>query len=208
MPTLAAFVQRLLTEGKALLRKPPSFRAAERAEAARVLEPAFGAYRLSMAGPALDFDASAAVDAAEHVAWACWFLLHRDEEAAAVEKALDFPAPPDPTPAACLSADLTLRYLPQVYRRARGLDPSDVLTAALARTLRRWPLSGVLSDEEEGPLTPVAFGGHAGLLLLYAERLAEHYRPAWSPSGAAREYVELVFAERGLAAPAAKPEDV
>jgi hypothetical protein len=208
MPTLAAFVQRLLTEGKALLRKPPSFSAAERAEAARVLEPAFGAYRLSVAGPALDFDTAAAVAAAEYVAAACWFLLHRDEDTAAVEKALDFPAPPEPSPAACLSADLTLRYLPQVYRRARGLDPSDVLTAALARTLRRWPLSGVLSDEEEEPLTPAALGGHPGLLLLYAERLADHYRPAWSPAGAVREFVELVFAERGLAVPAAKPEAV
>jgi hypothetical protein len=44
-------------------------------------------------------------------------------------------------------------------------------------------------------------GGHPGLLLLYAERLAEHLRPEWVPDGPARPYVELVFTQRGLPVP-------
>ena len=89
-----------------------------------------------------------------------------------------------PTPAHHLSADLTLRYLPQVLNRARGLDPTDPLIGLLEDVLRRWPLSGVLSDVAEAPLGSLEFGGHPGLLLLYAERLAANDRPAWRPAQA------------------------
>ena len=63
--------------------------------------------------------------------------------------------------------------------------------------LRQWPLTGVLADVAEEPLTPPEFDGHPGLLLLYAERLARHEKPAWVPHGKAFEYVELVFRELG-----------
>src|SRR5438093_406611 len=66
------------------------------------------------------------------------------------------------------------------------------------RQPRRWPLSGVLADIDEPPLLPVDLGGHPGLLLLYAERLARQRRPAWVADGPAREYIELVFGERNL----------
>src|SRR5207253_6819460 len=102
-----------------------------------------------------------------------------------------------PSAAQHLSADLVLRYLPQVYHRARAFAPDDALTQALAAALRQWPLSGVLADLEEGPLTPVDFHGHPGLQLLYAERLARHEKPAWVPGGRGFEVVELVLAERG-----------
>src|SRR5205823_131332 len=99
--------------------------------------------------------------------------------------------------------DLMLRFLPQVYRRARGIAVDDVLAATLAQTLRRWPLSGVLSDVAEAPLTPLDLNGHPGLLLLYAERLAGNVKPAWLPAdGPVREQVDRVFAERGLTVPA------
>ena len=79
-------------------------------------------------------------------------------------------------------------------KRARGLDPTDPLAEILGDLLRRWPLSGALSDIEDGPLVPPAFGGHPGLLLLYAERVNAHDRPAWrpEPSTAAYDYYQLV----------------
>ena len=80
----------------------------------------------------------------------------------------------------------------------------DKLTALLEEVLRRWPLSGVLADIDEAPLTPLTFGGHPGLLMLYAERLAQHEKPAWIPSGAAMEYVELVYADLGKDCPEPK----
>jgi hypothetical protein len=92
---------------------------------------------------------------------------------------------------------VTLRFLPQVHRRARAVAPDDRLAALLAGVLRQWPLSGVLSDVEEGPAAPPDFGGHPGLLLLYAERLARNEKPAWLPAGPGLEYLELVLADLG-----------
>jgi hypothetical protein len=71
------------------------------------------------------------------------------------------------------------------------------LASYLADLLRTWPLSGVLSDLPEGPEDVGDLGGHPGLWMLYAERLAIDERPAWMVRGPAREYVELVFHELG-----------
>ena len=64
----------------------------------------------------------------------------------------------------------------------------------MADVLRRWPLSGVLSDVVEAPIGPLEFGGHPGLMLLYAERLGDNDRPALATerSSPAWEYYELV----------------
>jgi hypothetical protein len=64
----------------------------------------------------------------------------------------------------------------------------------LGDLLRRWPLSGALSDVDGAPIGPTDFDGHPGLLLLYAERLDGHDRPAWrpGPSSPAYDYWELV----------------
>jgi hypothetical protein len=99
-----------------------------------------------------------------------------------------------------LSADLMLRFLPRLHGRARAIAADDVLTRSLSLLLRRWPLSGVLSDIGEAPENLELLEAHPGLLLQYAERLADHYRPAWVPERlAARDHVELVFTQRGLA---------
>jgi hypothetical protein len=108
-----------------------------------------------------------------------------------IDKQLKMPGSPQ-TPAQHLSADLLLRFLAQVHRRARARDPVDPLPALLEKVLRQWPLSGVLADIDEGPMAPLDFGGHAGLMLLYAERLASREKPAWFPTGKLLEYLELV----------------
>lgn len=203
----AEFLQRLLRDGSALLAAPPVLQDGDRAAATAVLAAAFADAVLDVAGPPLGFEASAALAAAEFVGRACWFLVSRSEPAEMVERALPLPPPP-PRPAAHLSADLTLRFLPALHRRARALAVDDVLTRALERTLREWPLSGAGADLTAPPLTAPDFAGHAGLLLLYAERLALHPRPAWAPAGPARAYIELVFAERGLRVPAEAVQEV
>jgi MoxR-vWA-beta-propeller ternary system domain bpX4 len=206
MAGFAEFLKRLLTEGAAVLRDRPSFDAQERSQATAVLERAYANARLHVAGPLLDFDAPTALAAAEVVWLAGWFLLVRNEESDEVEKGLRLPEPTR-HPGRHLSADLTLRYLPQIYQRARSIAADDVLTHGLARILQQWPLSGVLAALDDGPTTPLDALNHPGLFLLYAERLAEHASPAalarcgsdWTPrQGLAREWVERVFAERGF----------
>ena len=195
------FLQRLLAEGVVVLHERPRINVAERAKATAVLEKAFACASLQVAGPRLDFDAPTALAGAELVWLASWFLVVRSDEPDEVASALRMPEP-GAQPGQHLSADLTLRYLPQVFHRARGLAADDVLTAGLARILRQWPLSGVLVGLEEGPASTIEAMDHPGLLLLYAERLAEQPTPAWTPlQGPARDWVERVFDERGLAVP-------
>src|SRR5207253_2139359 len=109
---MAAFtdlLRGLLEEGSARLQAPPLPRPEERAPALALLESAFRDHRLDVAGPALDFAPAAALAAAEFTAWACWFLVHRGEAPAEVERALKPPAPPR-SAAEHLAADVVFRF--------------------------------------------------------------------------------------------------
>jgi hypothetical protein len=196
MAGMRQLLEQLLNEGKMqFLERPDSAREPE-PEALPLLAKAYSSYRLEVAGPLIPFDAQTAWSAAELVRQAGWFLVSHDEPEADLESRLQLVGPPT-TAAQHLSADVTLRYLPQVHRRARALSPDDLLAKKLTTILRQWPLSGVLADIEEEPLGPLDFDGHAGLCLLYAERLARHEKPAWRPRGPALEYVRWVWQELG-----------
>jgi hypothetical protein len=195
MSPFAEFLDVLLREGRAVLRGPPHLQAEDK-DAANLLGGIYADYRLRVAGPAINFDPGAAQAAATLVYRACWFLLSRDEPESELDRLLKLPAPAC-SPAAHLSADLVLRFLPQVHHRAKAHNPADRLTALLADVLRRWPLSGVLADVDEGPLTAITFDDHPGLFMLYVERLAQHEKPAWIPHGPDVAYLELVYSELG-----------
>jgi hypothetical protein len=207
VPLFDEFLTRLFDEGKIIFRTAPRDRPS--ASAVAVLTAAFEAYRLAVAGPRIAFDPEIALAATELVRQASWALVNRDERMTDLVKRLKMPVSPL-TPSQHLSADLTMRYLPQVLRRARGLDPSDPLVAQLSNILRTWPLSGVLSDGAEGPLVPLEFGGHPGLMLLYAERLIGNDRAFWRPvqRGPSWDYYELVLEERGQPIRAADGNEV
>ncbi len=192
MATLGHFLQGLLDEGRIVLRGRPMPSEADRPSAVARLEAAFQVHRLDVAGPPIPFEPTAALAAAELVRLASWFLLNRSETVEMMERCLAMPRPPR-TASEHLSADLTFRFLPQIQRRARAIAPGDGLASFLADVLRAWPLSGVLSDIEEGPKDVGDLGAHPGLWMLYAERLALDEKPAWMPRGAAKGHVELVF---------------
>lgn len=196
MPAFADFLQRVLDEGEAVFVGPPT--GAGDDDAARmVLSKAFVDHALDVAGPPISFDPAAALTAAHVLADACWRLVAPTDATAARA-----PVGEPRTPAAHLSADVTLRFLPMVYRRAAARAMDDPLGAELANILRRWPLSGVLADLPGGPDGELEFGGHPGLQLLYAERLNDHEKAAWLPkAGPARERVDLVYRGRGRPLP-------
>lgn len=193
MAAFSEFLTQLLDDGKIVFRaaRPPQDRPTERDRA--TLADAFATVAVSIAGPPIAFDGRTACEAAELVRQASWALVSREERLDELKRRLRMSVAPT-APAQHLSADVMLRYLPQVQRRARGLDAADPLIEILAEVLRRWPLSGALSDVEEGPLGPTDFSGHSGLLLLYTERLAAGDRPAWRPdaSSPAYDYYQLV----------------
>lgn len=195
------WLDRVLDYGESVQDSPPAFSGRERPAVVEVLRSAFARHALDVAGPPVQFEADVALKAAEVLARACWALVAT--EPVVVELAAE-----PSSPSAHLSADVTLRLLPGVYRRARAGDPAGELTAAIDRVLRRWPLSGVLADLDGEPTTPPDFGGHPGLQLLYAERHAGTGRPGWVPAGGpAREWAERVYSERGRPLPTPLDED-
>lgn len=183
--------------GESVQDAPPRLTSAERPAVESRLRAAFELHALDVAGSPVAFDPEAAVGAAVALARACWLLVSADEdERPAV--ALDIR---ERSPAIHLSADVTLRFLPAVYRRARLRDAGGALTTALDRLLRAWPLAGVLADLDGEPTAAPDFG-HTGLNILFAERLAVTRRAGWiPPNGVAREWAERVFAGRGLKLP-------
>ncbi len=200
MSSRAHFFRQLLRNGSAVLRDPPTPTLARDAELEKVLQSAYADYSLDIAGPPLAFDEPTALAAAGVVEQACWALVSQTLPVHELEQRLQMPAPPR-TAAQHLSADLLLRYLPQVHRRTQARDETDPLVQFVEKVLRQWPLSGVLANIEDGPETALGFGGHPGVMLLYAERLAGHENPAWFPGGESAAYVELVWTQLGKTAP-------
>jgi hypothetical protein len=200
MSPLAGFFQALLRDGAVVLQDAPAPELMADAELVAVLQNAYADYCLDIAGPWLAFAQTTALAAAGVVQQACWALVSQALPVEELEKRVRMPGAPR-GPAQHLSADLLLRFLPQVYCRARARDEADPLVQIVEKVLLQWPLSGVLADLEDGPETPPDFGGHRGLMLLYADRLARHERPAWFPAGEALGYVELVWSQLGKTAP-------
>ncbi len=130
-----------------------------------------------LAGPVVAFDEAAARWGAAILFRAAWFYLHRDADATQMIVLLAVPLPVPVTAAALLSADLTLRYLPEAYRLARTLAPGDPLLAALQNPAAALPLSGAGLPPEEGRFrTPEAAAwqtmrAHSGLWRLFIDRV-------------------------------------
>lgn len=195
MAALIDWLDRVFTTGESVQTASPAVAPADRPAVVARLRAEFGRHALDVAGPPVPFDPAAAEAAAVFLAAACWRL-------ATGETGGRLPPTPEPaTAAAHLSADVALRFLPSVYRRARATAPG--LADELAVALRRWPLSGVSADLDGGPAAVPTFAGHPGLQLLYAERLAAAPGPGWvPPPGPARDRAERAFAERNLTLPA------
>lgn len=195
------WLARLLLHGEASFASRPVVDSRVNPEVLADLHSAFRRHALDVPGPAIAFDPVTAVRSAHTVAAACWRLVSGE-----AEPEFDLKGEPE-TASEHLSADLTLRFLPPVYRRARAQAADGPLTAALDQLLRTWPLTGVLADLGGKPATSPDGAGHFGLQMLYAERYAATRRPGWlPPSGASREWVERVFAERRLTVPAPPTE--
>jgi hypothetical protein len=193
MASFVDFLQQLLKKGRVVFPERPVASAAQKESAIAFLRDNYGFSRLNVSGPLIDFNPEIALQAAEFVRQSCWFLVQHDEPDEEVRRRLAMPLPR--TPADHLSADLLFRYLPGVYRRAKVIDPADLLSTRLSELLRQWPLSGVLADVQEAPLTSLDFNDHPGLQLLYAERLARNPKVEWQPEGRAREFAELAAYE-------------
>jgi len=147
MTVLSTFLRGVVYAGRLSLREPLPEQPDP--DAVALLKNAYDIHVLGVAGEPIPFDAATSVAAGRVLFRAAWYFVHPNEPIEAAGLAM----PSEPrTPAQHLSADLVLRYMPALYRRARALRPGDELAGRLADLLHRWPLSGVLADIEDAPL--------------------------------------------------------
>lgn len=163
-----AFVQALLETGRVRVpegRDAPADLDAAVAELDRAIRP-----ELAFDPPAVD--PAAAGWAVTVLYRGCQALVFRDIDADAVRDALSRPCPSAASPAVCFSADLALRYLPDLLSLARGIAADDPLVAGLTDLARRWPLSSV-GVKELGAVDVSPFMDHSSLRQLYVDRIIE-----------------------------------
>lgn len=167
---LTSFVQDLLTTGSITLTgRPAPFAPDDLLAATEVLRSYHAEDALQMPHSAPAFDAPAALWAAGALYYTVQLTLVRELEEAVIAEALpDFAAAL--TPEVLYSADLTLRYLPDLLHLAKGLAPGDALVARLQALGRQWPLSFV-SSELPGPAAEARVLAHPALRQEYVDRL-------------------------------------
>jgi hypothetical protein len=128
--------------------------------------------RLDAPGDPPVLDVPAAVWAAGVLNAACRLLVYRDLTLGP-DTPLAPPCPSGPSASAVWSADLTLRYLPDVLRHARAVAQDDPLVAALLELARAWPLSSVGVPGVPRPLDLTHVWSHPSLRQLYVDRVIE-----------------------------------
>lgn len=91
------------------------------------------------------FDRQAAIWGAKTIYYAAQFLAHRHEEPKDLNQY--FEALPDEiTPNSCLSADISLRFLPYIIKELQAIDYEDWLIAILKKHLQKFQYSAIGHD--------------------------------------------------------------
>src|SRR4051794_37351437 len=108
MDAFEEFLARLLEGGRITFRQRPAQLPSSTPGAIGLLERAYAAYRLEVAGPEIAFDARLACAAAEVVRQASWALVCHQDRVEDLERRLTLPHSPT-TATQHLSADLVLR---------------------------------------------------------------------------------------------------
>ncbi len=168
--TLADFLQSLFAEGKVVANgKPDTFSRDELRAAEQLLRQYYSENVLEMPARAPAFHAEAALGGAQYLYNAVQLTINRDLDEVAVEQHLaGLPEPASPE--IIYSADLTLRYLPELFTLAKGLSPLDIVATKLKDTAACWPFSSVGVDiGSEYVLEKII--GHPALKYAYADRI-------------------------------------
>ncbi|MDP6442940.1 MAG: hypothetical protein QGG36_27725 [Pirellulaceae bacterium] len=170
----ADVLESLFDEGRVIAGMEEEIPPDELAAGDLVLARAERRWRLEMPSPGVAFDPGAARWGALQFYRACQFIVYRTIEAATISDFLRRePARPEAAPT-LYSVDLTLRYLPDLVRRARTAAPDDPLVGELLEFARRWPLSavGIRGLTGERRIDPVV--ADPSLLQLYVDRVTQH----------------------------------
>ena len=141
MMDLSNFISTLLSDGKVSVKGQLTLLEAQDInEAGKILYTYYQDDVLEMPHSAPGFSEEAATWGAEYLYKAVQLIVLRDVEEEMINNDLK-PYTGQLTPAVIYSADLMLRYLPQLFELAKGLAPGDLLVQVLKKAARQWPYS-------------------------------------------------------------------
>jgi hypothetical protein len=169
---LDTFLRSLFDHGRLAVPVPDAGEGVTELAAAGAILDGFEAdWRLDFPGTAPRWDREAALFAARVLYRGAQGVVFRQIDSESLRAGFDLPLPDGvDTPSAHYSVDVTLRFLPDLARMARGASADDPLVGLLDTLARQWPLSSVgMPDVEPASIEPVA--GHPGLLRLYVDRI-------------------------------------
>lgn len=151
--------------------------------------------------PALDLDA--ARWASVMLYRACQFLACRNVPADLVMNTLSLTCPSPPSPSAAYSADLCLRFIPDVFDIAYGMAPNDTLVTSLRMLGIAWPLSSVgMSKLDDLELDLEMFWENRCLRQLYIDRIIARNDVTRLNVACVRLAVQQALGDQGERAPA------
>lgn len=169
---LTNFLKQLAQEGKAAIEHDVTpFDADDVKNAADFLQNIYQNDSLDMPDVPPQYAPTAAVWAAQFLYYALQCTVFRNLDAQTVENLLK-KYPEEATPEAIYSVDLTFRYLPDLFKLAKGLAPDDILVQILRENAHFWHFSTVGMDVGN-TTTHATILAHPSLRLAYIDRIIQ-----------------------------------
>ncbi|TRW27318.1 hypothetical protein FMM05_01375 [Flavobacterium zepuense] len=134
------------------------------------------------------FDAAAALWGAKTLYNAAQLMVYRDTKSAELAALLP-PFPGTPDASAMLSADICLRFLPQVAWQLHNIDAEDPLIAVLRQRLVQFHYSAIVFDVEIQDIAIEPLFKNDCFRQLYIDRVTERKAAKWAALPAIKEQV-------------------
>ncbi|SHM32678.1 hypothetical protein SAMN05444484_105157 [Flavobacterium chilense] len=166
----------------------------EETEVVLFLETEYENEILEYPGIAPDFNAGAALWGARTLYLATQLLLHREHKMNDVKELLPFYIGVLDA-SAIISADLCLRFLPQIITKIREIDPEDLVIEILEKHLIQFHYSAIGSDLDTENVNFETLVTNDCLLQLYIDRIVQRKSIRWAQSDFIKKQLEIGFGD-------------
>ncbi|MGI8981288.1 MAG: hypothetical protein ACR2FY_18840 [Pirellulaceae bacterium] len=172
--SLSAYLRALFDHGRVQVAAPTDcITRMDESKAEEALREQDTASRLEGPGKLPELDLAVAMWAARTCYGACQLIVYRQLDERAIAELLSAAVPPPHSPSGHWSADLTLRFLPDLLRHASVASEQDPLVTHLRSLAYAWPLSSV-GIEGIVPQHVEELAASPSLLHLYVDRILAH----------------------------------
>jgi len=166
---------------------------AEENEIILFLETEFEKEILEYPGIAPNFNSQAALWAAKTVYLAAQLLLNREHKIS--DLSLLLPEHKVNDASAILSADLCLRFLPQIIEKIKKIDPEDLIIPILEKHLFQFHYSAIGSEIISENIDYGNISENECLLQLYLDRIVQRKAIKWAQSDFIQKQLEIGFGD-------------